>query len=114
MRALILLFGLIMLVGALSNHPRQIGQLQAQDNLRIDRAIAMRAAIKGLIRDPDSVRWHSVYTNYEGTLGCFQYRARNGFGGMVFKSMAIYKNKSVNYQKHCANQVLYEIDILEN
>lgn len=95
-----------------NNHPRTQTPLDKEADIRLERATQMRLLIKRNLRDPDSVKWESVYTNKEGTVGCFIYRARNRFGGMNREHAAIYANAIVDWNKYCKGQSLYSIDIL--
>ena len=94
------------------NHPKSKTPLDKEADIRLERATAMRLANKRNLRDPDSVIWESVLTNQNGTTGCFIYRARNGFGGMNREQIAIHMNAVVDWNKHCKNETLYNIDLL--
>ena len=46
-----------------------------------DKSVAFAKAVKGALRDPDSVVWESIRANPTADVICIEYRAKNGFGG---------------------------------
>ncbi len=67
------------------------------------------AALKETLREPDSVEWLKILTNEEGLLVCFEYKARNGFGGMGFEKTAMFYGQPVEWNKFCANRELHDM-----
>lgn len=94
---------------------------QAKKEDRIDSArIAMTRiiikAIKGSLRDPNSLEWDQIYANNAGTAFCFEYRARNGFGGMNREIMVVVNGKTSQsasaWNKHCTGKGFKDYTIL--
>lgn len=68
------------------------------------------ATIKSAMRDPDSLVWESIHTNDDATVMCFEYRARNGFGGMNREFAVIAQGrmsqKPAAWNKHCVKPLI--------
>lgn len=78
--------------GEVEEHPTS--SLTTDDTRRYAAAkLIADAVLKGL-NDPDSLQWDDLYTNENGTLVCAEYRARNGFNGMVRKYLSVTNTKS--------------------
>ncbi|KAA0230145.1 hypothetical protein EDM76_11570 [bacterium] len=70
----------------------------------------MAATIKRNLREPESVQWETIMANDDGSVMCFDYRARNGFGGMTREYISFANGKvskeAAHWNKHCANKPL--------
>jgi hypothetical protein len=61
------------------DEPRPSG---TNEDAMIAKAANVAIKLKGAMRDPDSFRLSSVLVIYPTNAICYEYRARNGFGGM--------------------------------
>lgn len=86
------------------------GQQEAQFNL----AMAGARELKNMVRDPDSLEIASALAMPDGQTVCYEYRARNGFGGMndgqaVLTGGMLYAESAGKFRKlwkgHCAGHV---------
>lgn len=76
-----------------------------KEERQFQKVAGMAMTIKKAMRDPDSLTWESIRANDDASIVCFEYRAKNGFGGMN-KEMAIVANgkadqKASSWNKHC-------------
>jgi hypothetical protein len=92
--------------------PAEIAYQQQQEQLFQKTAI-MAATIKRSLREPESVQWETIMVNDDGSVMCFLYRARNGFGGMTRESVSFANDKAskeaAHWNKHCANKPLNDL-----
>lgn len=92
--------------------PAEIAYQQQQERLFQKTAI-MAATIKRGLREPESVQWETIMVNDDGSVMCFLYRARNGFGGMTRESVSFANGKAsketAHWNKHCANKPLNDL-----
>lgn len=92
--------------------PSEIAYQQQQEQLFQKTAI-MAATIKRSLREPESVQWETIMANDDGSVMCFLYRARNGFGGMTRESVSFANGKAskeaAHWNKHCANKPLNDL-----
>ncbi|WP_312514990.1 hypothetical protein [Massilia sp.] len=83
---------------------------EAAAKARSERAIFVATALKHGLRDPDSVKWESVYVNDDASVVCVEYRAKNGFGGVNFEQTVYAKGKfstaAKPWNSHCAGKRL--------
>ena len=63
------------------------------------------AEIKRNMRDPDSLKFDYIGVNNDGSIACFRYRAKNGFGGMNSQQLVLINRKASmtdsDIKKHC-------------
>jgi len=89
--------------------PEQVAE-EAASRSRSERAIFVVTALKHGLRDPDSVKWQSIYVNNDASVVCVEYRAKNGFGGLNFEQTVYAKGKfstaSKPWNYHCAGKQL--------
>lgn len=52
-----------------------------------------QTAVQNTLRDPDSVQWIAKAVNLDNGALCYQFRAKNGFGGYAEDAVAIHKGK---------------------
>lgn len=82
---------------------------KAEQDAKMARSLAIAQAqilIKESLRDPDSLEWDSKFYNLSNGAMCFQYRARNGFGGMnreflVVAKGKVYENQAARWNQFC-------------
>lgn len=80
---------------------------KAEQAAKSARALAIaqaQIALKESLRDPDSLEWDSKFYNLSNGAMCFQYRARNGFGGMNREYLVVAKGKMYPNQASRWNQ----------
>jgi hypothetical protein len=92
--------------------PAEIAYQQPQEQLFQKTAI-MAATIKRGLREPASVQWETIMANDDGSVMCFLYRARNGFGGMTRENVSFANGKAskdaAHWNKHCTNKSLNDL-----
>lgn len=92
--------------------PAEIAHRQQQEQL-FQKTVLMAATIKRGLREPESVQWESIMANDDGSVMCFLYRARNGFGGMTRENVSLANGKAskeaAHWNKHCANKPLNDL-----
>lgn len=85
---------------------------QQQEQL-FQKTVIMAATIKRNLREPESVQWETIMANDDGSVMCFLYRARNGFGGMTRENVSLANGKAskeaAHWNKHCANKPLNDL-----
>lgn len=86
---------------------------RANERLRQDRAYDLTRQLKSSMRDPDSVQWHAVAANTDGSVLCIDYGGRNGFGGItreqvVITDYTIHKDDAA-WNKHCTKPPLFDL-----
>ena len=115
---------LIVIVMALVDRPspsattgQSPAEKKAEDehNSRIAVAATMARELKRSMRDPDSFKLTSVLLMDKTKAVCYEYRSRNGFGGMnagraVFSSAGKFKTNEMDgfsglWNKNCAHQI---------
>ena len=76
-----------------------------QENARYDMARGLAKSVKASMRDPDSFKVEFIGVNADASVGCLEYRAKNGFGGMNRATAVLRKNKLsgevADWNKHC-------------
>lgn len=77
---------------------------------RMDTAAETVKAIRGAMRDPDSLVVDSIGVDQNGDVACVAYRARNGFGGVnresaILVGRALKKATTELWTKHCVQLV---------
>lgn len=50
---------------------------KAKEELAFRKTVLAARALKGSLRDPDSLVWESIRANHDATVICMEYRARN-------------------------------------
>lgn len=89
-------------------------------DLRYTMTYSAAKTIKDNLRDPASVQWISIRANENGSVVCFDFRARNGVGGLNREQYAYVKGQvsSINpsnsrlagiWNKNCAGTPLYDM-----
>jgi len=95
-----------------ANIAAQTAQSEVNKNT-VSMAALYATAIKNELRDPSSLQWVGIWSNNAGTVFCFQYRARNGFGGMNLEHMAVAKGQTSRaenfWNKYCAGRKTNDI-----
>lgn len=66
------------------------------ENLRIDAARLVAAAVKHAARDPDSVKFDSMRVSGNARVVCSEFRAANGFGGLNREFIVVADGKTRN------------------
>lgn len=72
---------------------------------RFQRTVAAGKLVKAAMREPDSLVWETILANDDASVMCFEYRAKNGFGGMN-KEYVVITDKATSqkpeaWNKHC-------------
>lgn len=115
----IVLVLLLMFGGSLNSPqtPQSAAEKKAEDerSSRVALAANMANAIKKSMRDPDSFKLNSVLIMEKTGAVCYEYRARNGFGGMnvgqaVLSSKGDLKTNEMDgfhtlWKKECAHKI---------
>lgn len=70
----------VMLVGCQPNRPQTEAEKEHERTFQL--AVAGAAVIRDAQRDPDSFQVESAYVVKDTDALCYEYRSRNGFGGM--------------------------------
>jgi hypothetical protein len=75
--------------------------------------VLLAKSIRESVRDPDSLVWEGITANDDSSIVCFQFRAKNGFGGYNRES-ATYANgklgqSAASWNKHCAKKVMNDM-----
>ena len=60
---------------------------------RMTIAAAYGSVLKKNMREPNSVEWITIKSNTDASIVCFEYRARNGFGGMNMEKVVIIEDR---------------------
>lgn len=92
------------LVPSLSTSTPEKARISPEESKRFASVGISQSAVLQSLREPDSVEWISALSNQDGALICFQYRARNGMGGMTVASSAVFMGKIVNWKKFCSGK----------
>lgn len=109
----LLLASLLLLVGCSDNRtPEQIAEDMAAD-LRVNRITAVQIQIESLLNDPDSVQYNLKAVNLDNNALCYDYRAKNGFGGYVRNYIVVTDSGDVadtrkQFKQHCPDDANYE------
>ncbi len=79
---------------------------------RFQRTVAAGKLVKSTMRDPDSLVWETISANEDASIMCFEYRAKNGFGGMN-REFVVITNKGASqkpdaWNKNCTKP-LYDL-----
>ena len=89
---------------------------EAESDAQTARLYAISAgqiALEGSLRDPDSVKYEVKAYNLTNNALCYDYRAKNGFGGYSNGYLAIVnsapKEGAKNYKKYCNDSFEYEV-----
>lgn len=85
----------------------------AEKERAFQRTARLAAGIKKSLRDPGSLVWESIHASADGSVACFDYRARNGYGGMgrefvVFADGKASKNPR-DWNKRCVDKALADM-----
>jgi hypothetical protein len=84
---------------------------QAAEN-RFQKAGQIGALLKSSMREPDSIEWTSIMTNKDASIVCFEYKGKNGFGGVSFGKTVVINGKNsqsdYDWNMKCANKMLYD------
>ena len=72
------------------------------EDVRDTKVKKMGAALKYSLRDPGSVQWLTIYANDRADIICFEYRAKNGFGGFNIEQTAVVNEEFGDWQKYCS------------
>ncbi|MBS1170021.1 MAG: hypothetical protein H6R01_939 [Burkholderiaceae bacterium] len=86
---------------------------KAASENRFQLVVAAAGALKSAMREPDSTQWDSIMSNDSGSVICFQYRGKNGFGGVNVEH-AVYaggkfSQKKASWNKHCAGKTMNDM-----
>ena len=92
---------------------------QEKNNRALRGLIAKKelANIKEALNDPSSLSVNWIGANEKGTVICFDYRAKNGFGGLV-KNYTVFINGQPStdagvWNSNCSNKKLYDITFVK-
>jgi len=92
---------------------------QEKNNRALRGLIAKKelANIKETLNDPSSLSVNWIGANEKGTVVCFDYRAKNGFGGLV-KSYTVFVNGQPStdagvWNSNCSNKKLYDVTFVK-
>lgn len=113
-KVLIGLLSVILLNGCTDNRtPEQVAEADAK-NERLYRISFAQVEIEKTLNDPDSVQYDFKGYNLDNGAMCFDYRAKNGFGGYVRSKIVVLADNSVfdtnkGYSKHCPADANYEM-----
>jgi hypothetical protein len=84
--------------------PEQIAEKAASDK-RFHLAAGLVSTIKDAVADPDSLAIDQLRVNDDASIVCAEYRARNGFGGMVREHLVVTgqgaQQEAAAWNKHC-------------
>ena len=79
---------------------------QLAEEYQWNRVLTAGEALRSSAREPESVIFEDVRANPAADVICFQYRARNGFGGMTRELIVVAKGKASQarsaWDKSCA------------
>ena len=109
----LLLASLLLLVGCSDNRtPEQIAEDMASD-LRVKRITAVQIQIESLLNDPDSVQYNLKAVNLDNNALCYDYRAKNVFGGYARGYIAVTDGGNIldtkkGFKQHCPDDANYE------
>jgi hypothetical protein len=82
---------------------------------RFQKTAVMANALKKALREPESVVWETILANDDASVICFEYRARNGFGGMAKEFTVFADNKASQdanvWNKHCTKTFNNMMDV---
>jgi len=102
------LISFVLLAACSERTPEQIASNER--NMRIS---MVQIEIEKLLNDPDSVQYDFKAVNLDNNALCFDFRAKNVFGGYVRNKVAILSDNSVvesksGYKKYCPESANYE------
>lgn len=98
-----------------SSTPAQKPAVDPVAEARFQKTARMADAIKKALREPESVVWEAILANDDASVICFEYRARNGFGGMA-KEFTVFAEKKASqdvsvWNKYCTKTLNDMIDV---
>jgi hypothetical protein len=78
-----------------------------------EKILPQACALLSAMREPDSVEWISIAASADAATICFDYRARNGFGGMN-RDRSVLKNgrlltSATAWSNNCAKKPLQDM-----
>lgn len=80
--------------------------------------ISFVSAVKDYVRDPKSLEFIKVTSTKDASTVCMQYRARNGFGGMVSAKVVFQDTlpmqDDASWQKYCPKPNMLDVTSLAN
>lgn len=80
---------------------------------RFQKASQMGALLKTSMREPESVEWISINANEDASVICFEYKGKNGFGGVGFENSVVANGKvfqsAAMWNKKCAGKKMYDV-----
>jgi hypothetical protein len=93
--------------------PRESEQERQADAQRGSVAMLSAKALKGSLRNPESLAFVYVHTNDDASIVCIKYRAQNGFGGMNI-GYVVYKDgqpsdSAAGWRAHCMHKTLHDL-----
>lgn len=91
---------------------------QAQKERRFQFIVLLARSIKDAARDPDSLVWDDITADDDANVVCFEFRAKNGFGGMN-REFAVYAKEKMSqsansWNKSCANKSLNDMNYVKH
>ena len=108
------LLSVVLLNGCSDNRtPEQISNDDAK-NERLVRMALVTNEVEKSMKDPDSVEYEFRGYNLDNDALCFDYRAKNSFGGYASGKIVVLADNSVadtkkSYLKNCPNDANYEM-----
>lgn len=104
----------LLLIGLMLSGCGELTPEQQASSDRTMRISMVQFEIEKLLNDPDSVQYDFKAVNLDNNALCFDYRAKNGFGGYVRNKLVVLADNSVlesksGYNKHCQPNANYEI-----
>lgn len=109
--------------GRAESAAREAGDLAARaeaeqeklEDARISAMAESQVRIKHSLRDPDSLEWDKVLSNADGSVLCFAYKAKNGFGGMTQEVVVLANNeyrRGINaWKKSCRSSSMIDMHV---
>lgn len=104
---------------AAPNKSKAISKEEKAQNTRASMAVLFRDTFKKDLNDPASFELVNAKISDDIQTFCMIYRAKNGFGALIIKSITIVGNEILedekSMQKHCSNDNVYDVtDSIKN
>lgn len=91
---------------------RKAAVLKAKQDAAFDRVHRAALALRKSLRDPESLKFDAILATEDASVICFQYRAKNGFGGYVRENIVLVGSEPstelTTLQKYCQADNLHD------
>ena len=85
---------------------------RSESEARFKKVGEIGAVLMSGMREPDTVEWTRILANKDASVVCFEFKGKNGFGGVSFNKIAVVNGRvresTSQWNAHCANKVLFD------